>query len=365
MTTISTLEESVAGQCPAADGEAGAFFRQAQQAYLAAEQAAGGPRNCRYRVAGRLVQLRFAGDSLFPAITPALEHLREPDTAAIPDLVVCIWDSASATAGMPVPWDWDALIAGGHMRGFGDTRYQTAYQADAGTLSLMETAAGSALFCVRDARHLPFYETASPLRTILAWWTRERGDQVVHAAASGYPDGGVLIVGKGGSGKSTTSLVCLAAGMLYAGDNNVVLTEHPYPVAHSLYNSATLEPHHSARFPQLLPGIRNGARLQTEKAMIFVAQMYPDQVTATLPIRAILLPRVVARPEARLIPTSPATALAALAPSSIFSLPGAGSGSFSLMARFVRRVPSYVLELGADFGSISAAVSGLLSRIDP
>lgn len=360
---MSAPATSLSSQCADTDDQAGAFFRQAQQAYLVAEKAASGPVSRSYGIAGRLVRLRFANDSLVSAITPALEHLRQENPAGAPDLTICLWDSASTGVAMPVPpWDWKALIARGELRGSGNACYQTAYQADAGILSMMETAPSQALFWIQDARRVPFYETASPMRTILGWWSRGLGYQVVHGAAAGHAGGGVLIVGRGGSGKSTTSLVCLASGMLYAGDNNLVLTEYPGPVAHSLYSSATLEPHHVRRFPHLLSGIQNGARLETEKAMIFVAQMYPDLVAADLPIRAILLPRVGGRQETRLSPASPATALAALAPSSIFSLPGAGSDSFSFMARFVRRVPSYVLELGADLGGISATVSDLLSR---
>jgi hypothetical protein len=229
----------------------------------------------------------------------------------------------------------------------------------------MDTGSAVALWWIQDASQVPYYETASPLRTILAWWARGLGYQVVHGAVAGDARGGVLIAGKGGSGKSTTSLACLEAGLLYAGDNNVVIAEAPVPLAYSLYSSATLEPHHILRFPRLLPGIQNTCRLDTEKALLLVGQMYPDRIAVELPVRAILLPRVAGRPETRLTPASPAAALAALAPSSIFSLPGAGSGSFSALARFVRTIPCYVLELGTELDGIAAAVSGLLSRSAP
>ena len=53
--------------------------------------------------------------------------------------------------------------------------------------------------------------------------------QVVHAASVGTKDGAVLIVGKGGSGKSTSALACLNAGMYYLGDDYTLISNDSNP----------------------------------------------------------------------------------------------------------------------------------------
>jgi hypothetical protein len=125
-----------------------------------------------------------------------------------------------------------------------------------------------------------------------------RGLQLVHAAAVGNSNGGVLIGGKGGSGKSTTALTCLESKLNYIGDDYTLLgLDSGRPVVHSLYNSAKLNSDHVQRFPTLLPKVSNPDRLADEKALLFVNEHYPAKVATQLPVRAVLLPRVTGSPE--------------------------------------------------------------------
>ncbi|MDH4209470.1 MAG: serine kinase, partial [Anaerolineae bacterium] len=102
-------------------------------------------------------------------------------------------------------------------------------------------------------------------------------------------------------------------------------------------------------------------KLGVEKALVFVHEHYPESVATSFPIKAILLPKITDQSLPRLREISPAQCLTLLAPSSIFNLPTAGEDDFRYLARFVRRVPSYVLELGADLSAVPDLVTGLLS----
>src|SRR5205823_136180 len=82
----------------------------------------------------------------------------------------------------------------------------------------------------------------TPLRHILHLWLASRGVQFVHAGAVGRPSGGCLIVGKSGSGKSTSTLATLGSELLYAGDDYVgvsVTTGGAH--VHSIYGCGKLE----------------------------------------------------------------------------------------------------------------------------
>jgi hypothetical protein len=243
-----------------------------------------------------------------------------------------------------------------------DERFKVLYQPDVGILNMLDSEKSLAIYWVRDGGDLRLYEKASPLRTLLYWWMREHGRQMVHAAAVGNTTGGVLIGGKGGSGKTTTSLLCLDSGLLYAGDNYALLSQESVPVAHSLYNSCTLHaPHMHTRLPWLADKASNLDKLGVEKALVFVHDHYPESVTTSVAVKAILLPEVTGQNVTTLTRISPAQSLALLAPSSIFILPAAGAEDFRYIGQFVKRVPSYALELGADLSAVPDLVMGLLS----
>lgn len=341
-----------------------AFFRAVSQAFQQAEQVAGGQVDRYYTIGDHTIRLRFAGPALVPFVTPALAHLAAgPDQP--PALTVRIWDSASTHTQMPPPpWNEVDYDRGGEIWRFSNERFSALFQPDVSIMNMLDSEKNQAIYWICDCRDLRFYEKASPLRTLLYWWMGGHDRQMVHAAATGNSKGGVLIAGKGGSGKSSTSLVCLHSGLLYVGDNYVLLSQDPTPFAHSLYNSCTLHaPHMHQRFPWLVAKTSNREKLDAEKALLFLHEHYPESVATRVPIKAILLPEITHQSKTRLRRISPAQSLVSLAPSSMFILPAAGEEDFRYMASFVRRVPSYVLELGTDLTAIPGEILGLLSRL--
>ena len=179
-----------------------------------------------------------------------------------------------------------------------------------------------------------------PFRAILHWWLGSRGILQVHGGAVGLSEAGVLLVGRGGSGKSTTALACLAAGLRYAGDDFVAVSTRPEPHVHSLYGSGKVEPNHLQRFPELVKAVSNPEPGPREKSIVFVEHVHPGAAIAGFPLHAVVVPRVVARsPETRLVPTSGAAALAALAPSTVFLLYPSTPQTFAELAALVRSVP--------------------------
>jgi hypothetical protein len=335
------------------------FFRTVRESFLRAEEAVGGSLVRSFRIGGHDVALRFAGASLEPVLTPALRHLAVQTTSS-PALTICLFDSVSTGSEPPVPpWSSTDYIARGDIQGGSDGRFVAGYNLGTGVLSLLDTERNLAVYWVRSALSIPYWETGAPLRTLLHWWMRQHGRQLVHAAAVGTEAGAVLLAGKGGSGKSTSALACLAAGMRYLGDDYVLLSDRP-PEVHSLYNSAKLDPAQMRQFPQLLPAVANAARLATEKALAFVHETFPNHLVRRLPVRAILVPRITGKAETQIVAASPASALRALAPSTIFQLAGAGEEEFRALSAFVRHAPCFTLELGTDLSQIADVIGGVL-----
>ena len=76
-----------------------------------------------------------------------------------------------------------------------------------------------------------------------------------------------------------------------------------------------------------------------------------------------MVPRVTGKTETTVRPMSPGAALAALAATTLFQLPGSGSAALQAMASVVRRVPRYELLLGTDVAQIPPVLLNVLSQI--
>jgi hypothetical protein len=348
-----------------------AFFQFIYAIHKKAVRNGGGYQDRYFRIGERPVRLRFVGEGLLSALTPALAHLEIPPTD-VPELTVLIWDSVSTGTELPRilshyfdslgEW-WIHLGRRGEIKELTNERIHSAYHLGPNIFSILDLQENLALYWVKDAQALPYYEIGSPLRTILHWWADQGAYQFIHGGAVGLPAGGVLLAGKGGTGKSTTALACLEAGLLYASDDYCLVKTDPEPFVYSVYNTAKLRGDLDLeRFPHLAPLASNKSRLETDKALFFLHQHFPEKVSRGFPIKAILLPLITHEKETRLRPATAGATLTALAPSTLMQLPGAGGAAIKTMSRLVRQVPGYVLELGTDISRIPDVILDLLSN---
>jgi len=338
------------------------YYRLVRDAFERARPAQRMELEHNYQICGYPIRLNFATAALVPKITSALEHLSVQDRPE-PALTIYIWDSASTGVKLPIPpWETDPNL--GDMW-VGDTiRYQFSYRPEFGILSFLDKSTNQAIYWTRGVSDYPYYESGAPLRYLLNWWMGDRGFQLVHAGAVGTEDGCVLLVGKGGVGKSTSAFTCLNSGLSYAGDDYCMISQNPQPNAHSIYSSGKLNAEDIDRFPEFRPALSNIDRLENEKALYFFAKHYPQRISKGFPVRAILIPELSDRRKANITRVSPAASFMALAPSTIFQLRGIKQPIHKNIAAFVRRVPSYKLALGTDMASIPGVISDFLAEFD-
>lgn len=341
-----------------------AYFDSFDAEFERARDAAGNPCDKYYELGGYSVRLAFAGDGLVSSLAPALAHRETPPTRA-PALTVCLWDSSVTGMAMPVPessesppsWEGETWWCDGG-------RVRALYHAGLRTLSLLDAGRDRAIFWIPSAEAITCADRSKPLRTILHWWFGDRHKLLVHAAAVGGPQGGVLLTGRSGAGKTTAALACLEAGLGFAGDDYVLLSPGPAPHVESLYSTALLDPDHLARLlPRLLPLCRRDSTGSEEKALICLWDHLPEQIASDLPVKAVLVPRIVDRRETRVTELSAAGCFRALAPTTLMQLPGGGREAFSLLAQFVRQVPTFTLEMGRDLAAVPAAIDRLLEEL--
>jgi len=336
-------------------------------------QTAAGSQDYFLTLGSQTICLKFAGTALISQIIPALAHLKT-EPVSKPDLTICLWDSASTQTPLPLLASslvelvranfWQHLDTRMEIKGYNSDRFFSIFNVGSNLLSVLDTQENIALYWTEDAQALPYWDRGSPLRGIINWWASQQNLQFVHAGAVGTEQGAVLLAGKGGSGKSSTALSCLDSDLLYLSDDYCVVSTEPTPEVFSLYNTAKLKGKADLdRFPHLASRFNNLDRLESEKAMIFVQEHFPAKITAQLPIKAILVPRVTGKPDTKVSQTSAMVALKALAPSTILQLPKTGQLAFARMSQLARRVPAYVLELGTDIPQIPQTITQLLSEL--
>lgn len=351
--------------------EAGAALREgpAPAAYIEdlcatfeqAAHSAGGSLDHYFAVAGFRVRLRFAGAALAQRLARALAHRTTSPGPA--ELTICAWDSAAT--GVPLPyraWHWDGNWRRGLIDGFNDRRFRCLFQQHLDAFSLLDGDRGLGFYWMQDADRCPYYESGAPFRFLLHWWLAKHGRYLIHAAAVGTPAGGVLLAGKGGSGKSTTALACLDSELLHAGEDYVLIAGTAQPCVCSLYQSAKLHPDQLWRFPNLAGAVSNRDMLDSEKALLFLQERYAHKLAAGFPLKTILLPHITGARGTRWRPTSAAQSLAALAPSTVIQLHGLEKQALAAIVGLVERVPSYVLELGTDLSQVPPVILKLLKE---
>lgn len=303
-----------------------------------------------YQIGERSVRIDFGGATGYSHLASALTHLVKARPSK-PELTIGAWTGEIALPPFPagVPTDRPWII--------NQYPYQCFFQPAGPTFYLLDQQEGWAIYWLANAQQLSLADSAAPFLPIFHWWLSQSQAQVIHGAAVGLADGGVLLAGKGGMGKSSTAFCCLAAGWFYLADDYCLVTTNPTPTLHSLYHSGKIHFSDTNRLPQLQQAKSSLAFDSADKALY----LFHDQfhVTPQLPLRAILLPTITGKAKSHLRPASAAAVLLALAPSTTFQLPGHRPQIVQTLGQLVRQVPGYVLELGTDPTHIPAVMAQL------
>ncbi len=329
---------------------------------LFSEAADGKPQTVSLSLAnGRRVDLEFAHEAMLP-MARACRHREIPPADARPaDLRILFFDSVLCGVDMPPPpWPPNVYGRNGEIMGWNDDHYSVNYYPHINILRLFDRHRGVAVFWFRDWRELYWWIFTFPVRDLLHWWLAFDPFQPAHAGAVGNADSAVLITGKSGSGKTTSTLACLEAGMGYLNDDYILLQTAPEPFVESLYNTAKIENDNLHRFPGLQPLISNPDRRGSEKAVIHVNEHRPQQMLTRCPLQAVIVPRVTGEKDSSLTPARTVDAYQALAPTTICQLPGFGAAAAAKLDRLVRTLPVYWLNAGTELEQIPPQIKEVL-----
>jgi hypothetical protein len=322
-------------------------------------------RESTYVLAGQPARMRIVGVKLAEFMDLPFAHLRLADTnPSVQELSIELWDEVETTNSCRVGLTRDDLDLHPNLKRSADGRY-ASYQLQH-SLVCLDRVSGLMIGYVSNAEELSLYERGRPLHVPLSLWHKTQDIPMVHAGLVAKKGRGVLLAGPGGSGKSTSAVMCAYAGFDYLSDDLVGLeiTSDGYFVGHSLYNSTFMEPDHLKRFTQVERHAISGRYWFEKKHLVLLSQISSLRFARSCRIHSIVLPRVLHRPSSVLRRASKGETLMALAPSSL--LVGERSYAmegFNKLARLVQQVPCYWLELGDALDEIPGVLEGLLSEV--
>ena len=315
-------------------------------------------------LAGLNVRIKFAGQALIPIILPAIAHLIQDEENLVIDYTIFIWDSTTNQTPLPTfNGSINDIKLRGEIAGYNNNRYQAAYFTHARMLSLLDMEDKIGVICLADLKEMPSFEIACPLRSLFSWIIRKHGRSIIHAGAVGSGNGAVLIGGQSGSGKSSTSLRCLLAGLDYLGDDLTAISlNEDIPIVYSLYSSGKTHNRDLETFSEFKNIALHKKDAYSSKEIYLLYPHYKNQLTLQKEIKAVLIPDLSGGTELKFSKISLASVLSIMCSSTKELLPDTGNEIFFTLASILHKVPCYRFYLGADPAAIPKAIQRIINN---
>ena len=223
------------------------------------------------------------------------------------------------------------------------------YDYDRRFWSICDVPTRRGLFWIADTADVPFWEEAAPFKAIFNWFLAETRATLLHAGIVVHKSRGVLLAGPGGSGKSTTVMAAVAAGLGTCGDDLVVVDDEAGAwTGYALYDAVKFFPAEpGGRVPDLFTSAAL-ARPCGDKQLVRYSDVAPGQLVRHVPLAALAQCVISGEPTTTITSLAPGAMLRALGPPTAFLLRGAEQETLRKAAALVRSVPAFRLALGAD-----------------
>lgn len=199
-----------------------------------------------------------------------------------------------------------------------------------------------------SVERLPPWDGSAPLRQHLHWLLEDRSMRLAHAATLGLGDRGIVLFGRGGAGKSGTTLAGLAAGLSTVGDDYIALGNDPAPLAKPLFRTMKQDRDGLSRIPQLAAEMAGHAENWRGKVEFDAGAVFEDAFVDVLPIRAAVIPRIAHLAKPALVPTRAQAVMLSLMTSNLHQFAGERDDGMPFFARFLKDMPCYRLDLSPD-----------------
>lgn len=312
------------------------------------------------------ISVSATDSNLLAAFTGALSHHGIPATRIEahrpPSAKVRIWSSKSTGIDRPkMPGAIRQRVIARRADLAPGADYQMDFDPTGRMLTMMNPRSGNVDVCLADIANLPQWERAAPLRSALGWILRSNDQHLIHAAAVSSPHGAALLLGAGGAGKSTTSLICRQQGLGFIGDDICVIASDSPPRVFNLYGSAKTVWSDHGRFPDLNHYLVTDPSVGEYKAVYAINKIPDHQIVDSSELRIlILLDRTL--PVGVAEPVASARVVALVASTTASFLPGSGRPMLNALSGIARRLPVIRLSVGQDPVQVTNLISSAIEN---
>ncbi len=310
------------------------------------------------------VKINTAGKKLQPILCKAFSHLTQTNSSSTDQFEISVWDERETEIALPTPpWKWPSTQNPQSVTQFELKNYFVILADNRMVFYIYDITRNKAIICIKDVTLLPNYFLSSPFFKLIKLWSKRADLNIFHAGCVANYEHAVLFVGQGGKGKSTSAIQCLSGGLNYLGDDYVLVNLKNTPIAYSIYCSGKLHAHHLKNFPALTEITNPGIVDIDNKPIIYLNDLFKDQMTVSSPIKAIVVPNITSANNSFITRISPFEALKALAPSTIIQLDLGSNNVLSKMADLTKKTACYRLDLGTNLEGIAPEIKSLLSTL--
>jgi hypothetical protein len=218
---------------------------------------------------------------------------------------------------------------------------------------LLDRDAGFGALWTTDLSALPDWERVAPFRILAHWALLATQFAVVHAGAVQTGERALLLVGPGGSGKSTTVVSAALAGLPVFGDDLVAIgPDGERFVVMAMHDAVKIAP--DSPVHPMLAASGDGGDMASGKSIFRLSEVTGRPLAAPCPVGALLAVEVGRGTRSEVVPESPSAMLKALAPSTVFLLRGGEHDTVRKVSRLVRSLPCFRLRVGPDPAEVAA-----------
>ncbi|MCW5771645.1 MAG: hypothetical protein KIT16_08430 [Rhodospirillaceae bacterium] len=342
-------------------GEARRWFDSVLAQIDTRKAAGAASHSCTWQIGPLSLHQRWFGDARFERLHGPLAHL--PPAHHGTGLVIdCLGGSDGVSLGLS-PFRKRDLGPCRSIPALAATSLRVLWDHDHGFVQALDIVAGRGFFYAEDFDRLPPWEPAIPFRSFIHWWAAVAGCLFVHGGSVGTEACGLVLLGNSGTGKSTTTLAAVAAGLKTCGDDYVLVTPGPAPRVHSVFGTAKLKDG-SALAAGLVPEhcLAQSARVD-DKLILTPALAMPGSFVPSFPLRGLAILSFADGDQTVIEPASAAAAVRAAAPSTVLQMPYDQTTVLARIGELARDVPCYNLRLGRDLAALGQTLRAFLAGL--
>jgi hypothetical protein len=237
------------------------------------------------------------------------------------------------------------------------------YPTVKGQMQFMDRRRRIAIHIFGNRAQLAPWDESAPLRLPFQWIIAQENLRLAHAAAIGIDGKGLILFGKGGAGKSGTTLAALAVGMSTVGDDYIALGVASHPFARAVFNHVKQDDEGISRIPGLQERVGHVVKNWRGKAEFQPDLIFTGAFVDEISISAAVLPSITNQVRPRITPISPADALLALISSNAQYDPLRPDAGLRFFADFLRKIPCYRMDLSSHALDNGLALKALLAEL--